>query len=591
MGFFDCFRDHYLMISCTGKNLPSITLDGTVTSTGEAISINPDILVGVENRDGIPCFMFIGLCELLVVPDRVWVDLRSEEDCTEFSKLSQHDQNLCLSILNQNCDKGNHTGRDKIDGRDTSYDPFYEQFSLEEVRLAISDLRLSGSLLDLSLKQGHEKEIRFDYVACDCLRLKTLREAYRILSCDGVAELEGDIKWLRRQVCLQAQKHAEFAVVSSWILSSVPSRHQYIWLSNGLRYFNDDSKRLREGLEHGVESFLVKGEYSIVADPRRRKVLYCDDAWANVEKIDDLDDSFTLMSPEAVEIYNSKVKASDKLIFQVGHPQKGCTYLQHPFKPNIYYEVNTFHDNLRERKQAELLRILESIGAYSATVEVFHEQGTSRDVAASTADDMSGRVGAIEGRVSSSDDIRQSESIKVSQKSNLKWTFNPPKKPELPSDLCFYPTEETWQQLVKSVKRGGLKTAVVDLEYHSEYGMTFNYLSKCASELKAAFCAYNMNLSSKFEENLHRLTTTTWHYEVVFEDGNGKRAGARAGKVASKSGGAENRGEALFIKRLRRYVASEGHVNAEQRADLEQLAQKCGIDELRMEELIEEAFE
>ena len=48
--------------------------------------------------------------------------------------------------------------------------------------------------------------------------------------------------------------------------------------------------------------------------------------------------------------------------------------------------------------------------------------------------------------------------------------------------------------------------------------------------------------------------------------------------------------EALFLKRAKRYAQSEGHINAEQRADLEAFAQKYGIDEFRMEELIEEAF-
>ena len=107
-----------------------------------------------------------------------------------------------------------------------------------------------------------------------------------------------------------------------------------------------------------------------------------------------------------------------------------------------------------------------------------------------------------------------------------------------------------------------------------------------------------MNLNSNFSSNLHRLTTTQWHYDVVFENESGERAGGKsAGKDTEKQinqtlpSQPNDKAEALFAKRARRYAKSEGHINAEQRADLEAFAQKYGIDEFRMEELIEEAFE
>lgn len=50
------------------------------------------------------------------------------------------------------------------------------------------------------------------------------------------------------------------------------------------------------------------------------------------------------------------------------------------------------------------------------------------------------------------------------------------------------------------------------------------------------------------------------------------------------------REEALFRKRARRYATNDGEIDAKERADLEALAMKMGIDELRAEELIEEAF-
>lgn len=60
--------------------------------------------------------------------------------------------------------------------------------------------------------------------------------------------------------------------------------------------------------------------------------------------------------------------------------------------------------------------------------------------------------------------------------------------------------------------------------------------------------------------------------------------------ISGASSGAYTREEELFLKRARRYANNDGRIDAEERTDLEALAMKLGIDELRTEELIEEAF-
>ena len=60
--------------------------------------------------------------------------------------------------------------------------------------------------------------------------------------------------------------------------------------------------------------------------------------------------------------------------------------------------------------------------------------------------------------------------------------------------------------------------------------------------------------------------------------------------TAGASLGEYTREEELFLKRARRYANNDGRIDAEERTDLEALAMKLGIDELRTEELIEEAF-
>ena len=352
----------------------------------------------------------------------------------------------------------------------------------------------------------------------------------------------------------------------------------------------------------GEESRLGSDEWGT-----ERRTLICTDkplSLPSFSKRNRIPGTMIMDSADLVD-YNAAVAPEYQLVFQPGHPQNGCTYVQHSFRKNVYYEVNSYHDSILERKQNELLRILESLGAYSAKVEVRHEDQESAEYGDESGTTMSGSYGVFSGSGGRKTGGERKTTAASVQNASKHWTFNPPENPCLPGDLVFYPSEETWQQLATSVLRGGLKQAVVDLEYKSEYGVTEKYLQEVSASAKLLIPSFDMNLSRSFTSNLHRLTTTQWHYEVVFENEDGERAGrkaladsgtgalpAAAPTVALPAAPAADTAkvEALFLKRAKRYAQSEGHINAEQRADLEAFAQKYGIDEFRMEELIEEAF-
>lgn len=327
---------------------------------------------------------------------------------------------------------------------------------------------------------------------------------------------------------------------------------------------------------------------------KERKIIVCSKEKRTVNALLRTKPGLFVCIAEHIDMYNETCDPTKKLVFQPGHPQNGCTYVQHPFRKNVYYEVNSYHDSLRERKQNELLRILESLGAYSARVEVRHEQHEKHDTESEINVSGSGSYGAISGSGSTKQNVGRQSSTSSSQSAAVDWSFNPPDKPCIPDDLVFYPTEEKWQQLAASVLRGGLKRAVVDLEYKSEYGITEKYLSDISASAKSLIPSFEMNINRSFSSNLRRLTSTQWHYEVVFENEAGKRAGGSANTSSSiptpQISTDTSKAEALFAKRAKRYAQSEGHINAEQRADLEAFAQKYGIDDFRMEELIEEAF-
>lgn len=370
-------------------------------------------------------------------------------------------------------------------------------------------------------------------------------------------------------------------------------QYQYMRMASLAESDNRDNP----SCEERVEMCLAKtgkeiGRESVTKD---RRVIICTKVAGSEEYLSKKSKGVFITSAEDLEEYDSKVASTElRFVFQPGHPQNGCTYVQHPFRKNVYYEINSYHDAVRERKQNELLRILESLGAYSARVEVRHEQQDHRDTESEVNVSGSGSYGAVSGSGSFKQNVGRQSSASSAQSAAVDWSFNPPEKPCIPDDLVFYPTEEKWQQLAASVLRGGLKQAVVDLEYKSEYGITEKYLSDISAAAKSFIPSFEMNLNRSFSSNLRRLTSTQWHYEVVFENEAGERAGVTANTSSSmpipQISTDTSKAEALFAKRAKRYAQSEGHINAEQRADLEAFAQKYGIDDFRMEELIEEAF-
>jgi hypothetical protein len=132
--------------------------------------------------------------------------------------------------------------------------------------------------------------------------------------------------------------------------------------------------------------------------------------------------------------------------------------------------------------------------------------------------------------------------------------------------------------------------------------VTGQRLTSIEAKLRSLLPGYQFgvggNFAQEFEQELKQLKSTVWHYHVCFDKpqsvervGNNS-ASNRVEKqiVQTQPSQPNDKAEALFAKRARRYAQSEGHINAEQRADLETFAQKYGIDEFRMEELIEEAF-
>lgn len=290
-----------------------------------------------------------------------------------------------------------------------------------------------------------------------------------------------------------------------------------------------------------------------------------------------------------LEAYNGQLEPAQRLRFQPGHPRTGVTYIQHPLRTNTYYDVDAFHANLLSSKHGELMYLLQCLGAKRVSLKVDHSVTEEQRQRLATQQ-SGGAEGLIVGGSFQRDAQAESGSTAaLYQKLAESAEFTGNVEPHIPEDLVFFPHEEQWQRMAQTALQHGYRKTHVVLEYRQDYAINERYLSQVESALKTLFRDFNLRLKKDFTSEVKRITSTTWEYEVDFGD-----PGVQARPAAPAGAAPEDdmaRKEALFLKRARRFAKNDGEIDEKEQAQLEKLAEELGIPRLRMEELIEDAFD
>ncbi len=334
-----------------------------------------------------------------------------------------------------------------------------------------------------------------------------------------------------------------------------------------------------------------------MTDYARREILVCTDEPWDLSKLDASVPHVLCMSEPDIKYYNEQCADFEnaKWKFEVGHPRNGFTYIQHPLEKNTYYTLETFHASMLERKHSELMRLLQALGATRVTASVTHSDGRTEDrrEQAEIGGEYNNEVMRVSGKSNFSGTSAGTENLYHHLAESV--VFNESnEEPYIPDDLCFYQHEEKWQQIAQDALKKRRRECEVTLEYRHDYSINTQRMEKVDAQLQVFVHSANMNYGDEFESNLRRQTSTVWHYKVEFGSPETKVVNAKvstAKSAVAKTAMDKSKGEQLFLKRAKRYIQNDGKIDAEERADLEQLAKKFGIDDFRFEELIEEAFD
>ena len=382
------------------------------------------------------------------------------------------------------------------------------------------------------------------------------------------------------------------------------ARAYYIKLNDA--DFNKALVELLAGEEDGAMPLGSK-EWS-----KRRKVIVCTDEkaslsiWAEGIKIP----GAMVMDAQDIVDYNDSVSDDKRLVFEINHPQNGVTYIQHPMQQNVYIDAESFHSSMLERKYSELIRLLEALGATTITCDVENNNSTDEKRRRKIAADANVEV-PVAGEFSAQyENSGSSSRMQALYKKLQKRIVNRKvkgEKPYVPDGLLFYPFEDDWKNLARSVLKGRRLEEETTLTYREDFAMTGQRLTSFGAKVKSVIPSYEFglggNFSQEFEEELKQLKSTVWHYHVCF--GGGQSESATSTKqlpqeieqepieaTTDRDMSADREKVFKMIRRLAKSgnVQQTGLFSDEQRAAIEAFAQKKGICD-DVDDLIEEALE
>jgi hypothetical protein len=186
----------------------------------------------------------------------------------------------------------------------------------------------------------------------------------------------------------------------------------------------------------------------------------------------------TLMSPilipgmvkdhkrDKIGLHKIDKKWSSILNLPPGHPSETEAYVCHPVDETTFLPLKDYHRWAFEHKFAELIRLLQSLGA--KRIEVSHEEGWSKEFAGSIDLDLFLRAG--HGKVDSSL-TSQSDML-------FRADYEGHGNPRLPADLAWYDHEPAWQAIAEGRLNHDLEEFSLQLKYTDDFGINANLAAK-----------------------------------------------------------------------------------------------------------------
>ena len=207
-----------------------------------------------------------------------------------------------------------------------------------------------------------------------------------------------------------------------------------------------------------------------------------------------------------------------QLSFPPGHPREGVVYVGHPSSPRQYYTLAEFHRVMFEKKVAEAVELLMSLGA--TTIRAEHITGWSQEFSSRLS--LGVPSADVKAGVEASEKKRKSATVLFQA------TLPGGNAPRIPADLVWFEHEPTWKTVASGRIQYGLREFSLSITYMDDFGINLG--------VKASVTKAGLDVGGKFEGH----ESTIWKLTGKFGSdagGPSKELAPKADDIAKKQAG------------------------------------------------------
>nr|DAS36024.1 MAG TPA: Protein of unknown function (DUF533) [Caudoviricetes sp.] len=307
-----------------------------------------------------------------------------------------------------------------------------------------------------------------------------------------------------------------------------------------------------------------------------------------ISKTDDL------FKSEHVTLLN--IKKLPELHFPQYHPKVNQTYIAHPYKTDSYLPIENYDYELLNDRLNEFFYILQCLGATSITFETIKEENKEENNHSNLKAEAEAKTKIAGGKVGVDYDSLMNSSLRDYLKMERTQTFDPEKRPYIPKDVVWFPSEFSWQRLAQQRLNGNFLSHDEVLSSSQTQTLDRNEILDVNAELKMLFTSVKAGVHYQEEKEIKQNRDFSCRISVKFKPMNefteeNETIDITAEEVIQtpvQLPTPDN--EARYLEEIHFMLENDGVIDERERTILERIRERYNITPERAKELEAQAI-
>lgn len=283
--------------------------------------------------------------------------------------------------------------------------------------------------------------------------------------------------------------------------------------------------------------------------------------------------------------------------FPSSHPKPNQTYIAHPYKTDTYLPIETYDYELLNDRMDEFFRILGCLGATSITLETIKKENKEKEKKINIAANIGGSEEEIGLDIDAKFSKAASTSLSKYMDMERSQTFAPNKRPYIPKDTIWFPSEPRWQRLAQQRLEGGILTYTERISSSENQLLNKKQIAAVGAELKMLLYSVKGEGQYEKEENLQQNEEFSFSIKIEFKPMEEFPEETEIIDIIAEEViqtpiqlPAPNDNEARYLEEIHFMLEDDGVIDERERMILERFRERYNITPERAKELEAQAI-